>query len=108
MPALYLVERSELHGERASTGKAIIILGCDIEIHTRVGADPYAIPAIMLNTLIESVEAAIYPLPQYIRQTLGQYGVLYCRIEGEVIKDPGASGQIASAVIPLRIAVSQY
>jgi hypothetical protein len=108
LPALYLVEGTEIHGERRSTEGAIVVLTCEIHVHTRVGADPYAIPSATLNTLIDSVESALYPTPQSFRQTLGQYGVLYCRIEGEVAKDPGLSGQIASAIIPIRIAVGQH
>jgi hypothetical protein len=33
--------------------------------------------------------------------------VHYCRIEGEVQKDPGHNGRIAGAIIPIRIMVAQ-
>lgn len=108
MPALYLVEIGELHpGRRESNEPAIVELHCEAWIFTRAGADQNALPAATLNTLIDGIERALYPTPRGYRQNLGVNGVLYCRIEGEVQKDPGHNGQIAGAVIPLRLAIGQ-
>ena len=108
MPALYLVELNEIHGYRESTRGVLIELNCEAYIFTRVGADDNAVPAAMLNTLIDAVERALYPTPTHFRQNLGLNGVHYCRIEGEVQKDPGHSAQTAMAVIPIKIAVAPH
>jgi hypothetical protein len=107
MPALYLVEISEMHPPRGSNEPALIELHCEAWVYTRVGADQNAVPAATLNTLIDGIETALYPTPTGFRQNLGVNGVMYCRIEGEVQKDPGHNGQIAGAVIPLKLVVGQ-
>lgn len=107
MPALYLVELNELHGYRQSNAPALVELNCEVWMYTRVGAEANAVPAAMLNTLIDALERALYPTPGGFRQTLGVPGVHYARIEGEVQKDPNHSGQIALAVVPIKIVVAQ-
>ena len=107
MPALYLVELGEIHQYRGSNSPALIELNCEAWIYTRVGATENAVPAAMLNMLLDGVERALYPTPRGFRQNLGLSGVLYCRIEGEVQKDPGHAGQIASVMIPLKIVIGQ-
>jgi hypothetical protein len=107
MPALYLVELSENHLYRASNAAALIELNCEVWIYTNAGAEANAVPAATLNVLIDAIEAALYPTPAGFRQNLGVHGVAYARIEGEVQKDPGHSGQIAMAVIPIKIVVGQ-
>jgi len=62
----------------------------------------------MLNTLIDAVERALSAAPEGFRQNLGLHGVHYCRIEGELQKDPGHSAQTAMAVIPIKIAAAQH
>jgi len=108
MPALYLVELNEVHGYRESTRAMLVETNCEAWIFTRVGADQNAVPAGMLNILIDAVERALSAGPERFRQNLGLEGVLYCRIEGELQKDPGHSAQIAMAVIPIKIAAAQH
>ena len=108
MPALYLVELNEVHGYRESTRAMLVELNCEAWIFTRVGADQNAVPAGMLNILIDAVERALSAGPERFRQNLGLEGVLYCRIEGELQKDPGHSAQTAMAVIPIKIAAAQH
>jgi hypothetical protein len=105
MPALYLIELSELHQYRPQGGALLVELNCEAWVFTRVGAAENAVPAAMLNVLLDAIEAALYPLPQGFRQNLGVHGVAYARIEGEVQKDPGHSGQLATAVVPIKIVV---
>jgi hypothetical protein len=107
MPALFLVEGNEIHPGRGSNEPALIELNCDLWIYTRVGGDQSAIPAATLNMLIDGIERALYPTPIGFRQNLGINGILYCRIEGELIKDPGHDGQLAGAIIPLKIIYGQ-
>lgn len=108
MPALYLVELNELHGYRESTRAMLVELNCEAWIFTRVGAAENAVPAAMLNALIDGVERALSAGPTQFRQNLGLNGVHYARIEGELQKDPGHSAQTAMAVIPIKIAVAQH
>ena len=107
MPALYLLELNEVHGYRESTRAMLVELNCEAWIFTRVGADQNAVPAGMLNTLIDAVERALSAGPHF-RQNLGLHGVHYCRIEGELQKDPGHSAQTALAVVPIKIAAAQH
>jgi hypothetical protein len=108
MPSLYLVEHSELHPPRGTTAGELVMLHCEAWIFTRAGADQNAIPVSTLNTLIDGIEAALYPTPRTIRQNLGVSGVSHCRIEGEVQKDPGHNGQIAGAIIPIVVVAAQH
>jgi hypothetical protein len=108
MPALYLVELNEVHGYRESTRAMLVELNFEAWIFTRVGADANAVPASMLNVLIDAVERALSAGPEGFRQNLGLHGVLYCRIEGEVQKDPGHSAQLAMAVVPIKIAAAPH
>jgi hypothetical protein len=101
MPALYLIELGELHIWEGM--KPLVQFDCQAWIYTKVGATQGAVPASMLNVLLDGIERALYPTPQSFRQELGGHGVLYCRIEGEVQKDPGHIGGLASVTIPLRI-----
>ena len=109
MPALYLIELGEVHQYRESNSPALIEMDCEAWIFTRVGATESAVPASMLNILIDGIERALYPprSNQGFRQNLGLRGVHYCRIEGEIQKDPGHNGQIAGAIIPLKLLVAQ-
>jgi len=108
MPALYLVELNEVHGYRESMRAMLVELNCEAWIFTRVGADANAVPAAMLNTLIDGVDRALSAGMQGFRQNLGLHGVHYCRIEGELQKDPGHSAQTAMAVIPIKIAAAPH
>ena len=107
MPALYLVEHSEMHGPRGSDAPALVEINCEAWIFTRAGADANAIPVSILNTLIDGIERCFYPTPLGFWQNLGLRGVAYCRIEGEIQKDPGHNGQIAGAIVPIKLVVSQ-
>ena len=108
MPALYLVELNELHAYRGSTSGVVVELNCEAWIFTRVGADENAVPAAMLNFLIDAIERALNPNGTHFRQNLGLNGIVYARIEGELQKDPGHSAQTAMAVIPIKIAAAQH
>jgi hypothetical protein len=106
MPALYLVELSEVYPPRDSGRAAMVEINTEAWIYTRVGATENAIPAAMINTLLDAVEAALRPEIGF-QQQLGVYGVHSCRIEGEILKEPGHHGQIGGAIIPIKILVGQ-
>jgi hypothetical protein len=112
MPAMYLLDKGELHPERRSSNPYITIIQCELWIFSKAGEDPdpaYS-PATALNNLIGAVEQALTPSGSQpgggLRNPLGLQGVHYCRIEGEVLKDPGYDGRLAGAVIPIQIAAS--
>ena len=107
MPALYIVEVSEAHPFRVSTGATNIELSIDLQVYTKVGADENAIPAATINTLIDGIEAALTSRTHF-RNNLGLNGVIYARIEGEVQKDLGHSAALAMAIVPLKIVVAQH
>jgi hypothetical protein len=107
MPMLCLIELSEMHPDRGANQRMLIDLNCEAWIYTKVGADQAAIPAATLNMLIDGIERALYPTPTGYQQKLGLSDVLFCRIEGEVTKDPGHDGRLAGAIIPLKIRFGQ-
>lgn len=109
MPAMYLLDNAEEHPPRESSRPYLALISCDLVIFSTAGEDPSTVPATALNNLIDAIEKALYPTGSQpgggFRQPLGLSGVQYCRIEGEVQKDPGHDGRLAGASIPLRIAV---
>lgn len=110
MPALYLLDISEEHFPRQSNDPGRIIITCEAWLFSDAGEDPDSIPAAELNTLLDALQAAIDPPSNAAggrRQNLGLHGVHYCRIEGEVQKDPGHNNRIAGAIVPIRIMVGQ-
>jgi hypothetical protein len=110
MPALYLLDIGEQHFPRQSNVPGAIVLDCELWVFSDAGEDPNAVPATELNTLLDAIERAIDPPSQALggrRQNLGLHGVHYCRIEGEIQKDPGHNGRIAGAIVPLKIRVGQ-
>ena len=110
MPAMYLLDIGEEHLPRQSNAPGQIVLSSELWIFSDAGEDPDAVPASALNYLLDAVEAAIDPAfnnPGGLRQDLGLHGIIYARIEGEVMKDPGHNGRIAGAIVPIKIRVGQ-
>lgn len=110
MPALYLLDVAEQHPDRESSRPYLMLLYCELWIFSKAGSDPAGVPATAINNLIDAVEHALLPSGSQpgggMRQSLGLQGVHYCRIEGEVQKDPGHDGMLAGAIVPIRIAAS--
>lgn len=110
MPVMYLLDVSEEHPPRQSSGPYLAIINCDVMMYSTAGADASTVPATALNNLIDAVEKTLNPTGSQpgggLRQPLGLRGVQYCRIEGEIQKFPGYAGQLAGAIVPIRIAVS--
>lgn len=110
MPAFYLLDVGEEHPPRPGSQPTRIGISCEAWVFSRSGEDPGSTPATMLNIMLDALERALDPAhdsPTGIRQDLGLHGVLSCRIEGEVQKDPGHAGALAGAIIPIRILVAQ-
>ena len=110
MPSMYLLDIGEEHLPRGSNEPGQIVVSAELWIFSDAGEDPDAVPASELNYLLDAVERAIDPPfnnPGGLRQNLNLHGVIYARIEGEVMKDPGHNGRLAGAIVPLKIRVGQ-
>lgn len=108
-PAMFMIELGETHPPRRSTDMARVGLGVEIWIYTHFGQDPDAEPASALNALLDAIQTAIDPPPNQsggYRQNLGLHGIHYCRIEGDLAKDPGFAGGLAGAIIPVVISAA--
>lgn len=111
MPAMYLLDVAEEHPQRGASSAYLMLMHCELWIFSKAGEDPDAIPAAALNNLIDAIERALNPTGNErpgggLQQTLGLKGVWYCRIQGEVQKDPGHDGRLAGAIIPILIQVA--
>ena len=102
-PALFQVQT----GERAKTnanGEPIIwICTVDLVIYTQGSGDEQTIPSQELNSLLDSVEAALAPPAKGDgKQTLGGQ-VSHCRLQGSARITENVSGATAMAVVPVEI-----
>ena len=101
-PALYLRD-----GDEDITYPNVILqqqtILADIWIYSNAGEDPDIAPAIMLNNLLDAVQAAFAPDDSaQQRFTLGGL-VFWCRVSGRVMKSPGDLDGQAIAVLPVEI-----
>jgi hypothetical protein len=78
-------------------------LSVDAYIYART--DGAATPGLILNPLLDAVEAALAPNAIENAQTLGGL-VEWCRIEGAIETDEGTLGDQAVAIVPISILVS--
>jgi hypothetical protein len=104
-PALFLVDPVEDYGKRRAAGlPAVVTMMPEIWLYSDAGADSDVAPAIMLNNLLDAVEAQLQPPVPGQRQTLG--GLVYdTRIQGRQSKFPGDLGSQARAVLRLALIV---
>jgi hypothetical protein len=78
-------------------------LYADLFVYVDTGQDPDAVPATLLNNLVDAIDAALSPNPVTAApQTLGGL-VTYCRISGTILTDEGTLGSQAVAIIPVEI-----
>ncbi len=80
-------------------------LYADLYLYVNSGQDPLAVPAIALNNLVDTIEAALAPSPMSGVQTLGGL-VSHCWINGKIETDEGVLGAQAVAIIPVEILVA--
>jgi hypothetical protein len=108
-PALFLVEANEEYPPRPSSAPARSNLDAFVWVYYRT-TGPEAVPAKVLNGLLDGIEAALTPprnSPTGVWQNLGLGTVIHARIEGHVLKDPGHLDGQAIARVPLVIQVAQ-
>jgi hypothetical protein len=104
-PALLLVEHSEKYDVQSRNLPAKRIINLRAIIYTDVGDDDNAIPATIINNMLDGVDAALAPdSPQTGFCTLG--GLAYSvKIDGDVIKAPGDVTGKGLAIVPIQILI---
>lgn len=81
-------------------------------VYTDVGTDATAVPADIIDDLLDAIDTALAPsfadqVSNGGRQTLG--GLVYdCRIEGEPELAPGDAQGKGQTAIPIHVIVNQY
>jgi hypothetical protein len=87
-PALFITERHEQKNWQSETLPGKTTLNVDLFAYIDA-SDMNVTPAISLNIMLDAIETALKPATgEGGRQTLGGL-VSHCRIEGQVLKDPG-------------------
>lgn len=103
-PALFMCERGETYTRAGEAVPESVTLNVDLYIYTDAGKEQSAVPATVLNNLIDAIDAALAPNYLTGLQTLGGL-VSHCWIEGKLMKDAGDLDGDGVAVIPVRILV---
>ena len=102
-PALFVAQKSETAANRTLGAPTVWTLRVDLFLYAHSG-DPYAAPAILLNPLVDAVEAALAPPPATGFQNLGRPDMVrHAYIAGKIETDEGVLGEQAVAIIPLEI-----
>jgi len=102
-PALFLSERGGHAAVKALGAPAVWTLYADFYLYAH-SSDPYAVPATLLNPLIDALEAALAPSPNTGIQNLGLPAIVrHAYIAGKIETDEGVLGDQAVAIIPIEI-----
>ena len=114
-PGLYLVKPREHYtwSEDASRGvpptRELYFLAV---IYTDVGKDAEAVPADIIDDLLDALDQALAPsytdqISNGGRQTLG--GLVYdCRIDGDIESGPGDNQGKGETAVPITVTLNQY
>ncbi len=103
MPYLILCSSKEYYSPRVTQAlPAKRLINAEIFIWLSAGQDQNAVPDIVVNNLLDSLDEILAPLPGYDTQTLGGL-VDHCYIEGEIMKVPGDVDGLGMLIIPLKI-----
>jgi hypothetical protein len=103
-PALFLVGTEEDHFDSSPNEMTRPLLHAEIWIYAKSAEDDDAVPETVLNNLLDAVQSAITPAPGKARQDLGLSGVVYCRFQGQVVKE--SQGPQVLAQVPIVICVA--
>ena len=80
------------------------VLNVSLYLYVHRGGDPKAVPAILLNDALDTIDTILAPAPLSQTQTLGGL-VVDCRINGTIETDEGTLEDQAVAIIPVEIIV---
>ena len=102
-PALFMSEKGG-HAVTKALGAPIAwTLYADFYVYVH-SSDPYLAPAMLLNPLLDALEAALAPSPATGIQNLGlPVMVQHAYISGKVETDEGVLGDQAIAIVPVEI-----
>ena len=102
-PALFMSEKGA-HAVIQALGAPIAwTLYADFYIYVH-SSDPYAVPATILNPLLDAVERALAPSPATGIQNLGlPLMVQHAYISDKIETDEGVLGDQAIAIVPVEI-----
>lgn len=102
-PALFMVQKSEAAAVPTLGAPTVWTLAVELHLYAH-SSGPYQAPAIVLNPLLDAVEAALAPSPVTGVQDLGLPSMVqHAYIAGKIKSDEGALGDQALAVIPIEI-----
>ncbi len=102
-PALFMSEKGGHAVTKALGGPTIWTLYADFYVYVH-SSDPYLAPAMLLNPLIDALEAALAPSPVTGIQNLGLPAMVqHAYIAGKVETDEGVLGDQAIAIVPVEI-----
>ncbi len=102
-PALFMSEKGGHAVTKALGGPTIWTLHADFYVYVH-SSDPYLAPAMLLNPLLDALEAALAPSPVTGIQNLGLPAMVqHAYIAGKVETDEGVLGDQAIAIVPVEI-----
>ena len=102
-PALFMSEKGGHAVTKALGGPTIWTLHADFYVYVH-SSDPYLAPAMLLNPLLDALEAALAPSPVTGIQNLGLPAMVqHAYIAGKVETDEGVLGDQAIAIVPVDI-----
>jgi hypothetical protein len=102
-PALFMSEKGGHAVTKALGGPTIWTLHADFYVYVH-SSDPYLAPAMLLNPLLDALEAALAPSAVTGIQNLGLPAMVqHTYIAGKVETDEGVLGDQAIAIVPVEI-----
>lgn len=103
-PALFLRSDGEHWDQRRTGMPAIVTLHREAWIYFQ--CDPQGdAPSAVLNSLVDTLIAALQPPPGQEKQTLGGL-VTHCWVEGEMRSDAGDISGQGVAIVPIKVMTS--
>ena len=100
-PALFMTEHHETPTYRSENTPAVTTISVDVFVYIDA-SDRSRVPSTDLNSILDGIDAALAPGPGEQRQTLGGI-VSHCRMEGQILKDPGDLDGDGLLIIPVTI-----
>ena len=102
-PALFQYQKAETAAVKALGAPTVWTLRVELYLYAH-SSDPHLAPSVILNPLIDAVEAALAPNAASGIQDLGLPAMVqHAYIAGKVATDEGALGDQAVAIVPVEI-----
>jgi len=100
-PYMCMTEHHEQQVYKSENVPAYVTIMIDVFVYID-SKDQGTTPSIILNIILDALDAAIAPGPGEQRQTLGGL-VSHCRVDGPVLKDPGDIDGDGLIIYPIKI-----